>query len=187
MKRKKNSFFTFIFSLLPGAGQMYMGFMKRGLSLMTIFFFVIFLSAWLNLGTLLFSLPIIWFFAFFDTHNLRSAPDEEFYALVDDYLLLPDIPKDKFQSFQKKYRNVLGITFLVIGVSVLWKNLFQTIRHWLPAQVRHIISDFIYILPQLCIGIGIIVLGIYLIRGKKRELDMNEPIRSLEDKGGNTV
>ena len=39
MKQKKKSrFLTFIFSFLPGAAEMYMGFMKNGFSLMMIFF-----------------------------------------------------------------------------------------------------------------------------------------------------
>ncbi len=38
MTRKKNGFLTFIFSLLPGAGEMYMGFFKQGMSIMAIFF-----------------------------------------------------------------------------------------------------------------------------------------------------
>ena len=35
---KKNNFFTFIFSFLPGAAEMYMGFMKNGFSILAIFF-----------------------------------------------------------------------------------------------------------------------------------------------------
>ena len=31
---KKSMFLTFCFSFIPGAGQMYQGYMKRGLSLM---------------------------------------------------------------------------------------------------------------------------------------------------------
>ena len=50
MIRKKGSFLTFCFSMLPGAGEMYLGFMKRGASLMTLFFFIIFSSTWLQLG-----------------------------------------------------------------------------------------------------------------------------------------
>ena len=34
MKNKKSRFWVFVFSFLPGAGEMYMGFMKMGLSLM---------------------------------------------------------------------------------------------------------------------------------------------------------
>ena len=45
MKKEKSKFLTFCFSLLPGAGHMYMGFMKMGLSLMAAFFFLIFLSS----------------------------------------------------------------------------------------------------------------------------------------------
>ena len=32
MTRKKNGFLTLCFSLVPGAGEMYMGFMKQGVS-----------------------------------------------------------------------------------------------------------------------------------------------------------
>ena len=46
MRHKKNRFWTFLFSLFPGAGEMYMGFMKQGVSLMTLFllqsFFLLF-------------------------------------------------------------------------------------------------------------------------------------------------
>ena len=34
---KKNAFLTFIFACIPGAGQMYYGYMKRGLSMITFF------------------------------------------------------------------------------------------------------------------------------------------------------
>ena len=34
---KKNGFLTFVFACIPGAGQMYYGYMKRGLSMITIF------------------------------------------------------------------------------------------------------------------------------------------------------
>ena len=32
---KKNGILTFLFAFVPGAGQMYQGYMKRGLSLIT--------------------------------------------------------------------------------------------------------------------------------------------------------
>ena len=86
MTRKKNKFLTFCFSLLPGAGEMYLGFMKQGISLMGIFFLVWALSGMLNLPALLFVQPVIWFYSFFHVHNLNSLPEEEFYSLEDDYL-----------------------------------------------------------------------------------------------------
>ena len=91
MIRKKNKFFTFIFSFVPGAGQMYMGFMKRGLSLMSYFILIISISVWLNIGPLMLIALIIWFYSFFDTQNLSSTPDDEFYSLEDQYLIFPEI------------------------------------------------------------------------------------------------
>ncbi len=52
MTRKKNKFMTVVFSFIPGAGQMFMGFMKLGTSFMSLFSFIILLSAWLNLARL---------------------------------------------------------------------------------------------------------------------------------------
>ena len=53
MIRKKSKGWTFIFSLLPGAGEMYMGFMKQGLSLMTIFATLCAVGIWLDIKPLL--------------------------------------------------------------------------------------------------------------------------------------
>ena len=33
MKKQKHGFWVFIFSLIPGAGEMYMGFKKQGISI----------------------------------------------------------------------------------------------------------------------------------------------------------
>lgn len=184
MTKKKSGFLTFIFSLLPGAGQMYMGFMKRGISLMSMFFLLIFLSAWLNLGALMLAMPIIWFFAFFDTHNLRAMPDDEFYAMEDEFILFPEIGKEKLRALQNKYRNIFAIALIVIGISILWNNLIDIFDYILPEVIQHLLNRFGYYFPQLVIGFGIIVLGIYLIRGKKKELDTQEQVQMLEDKGG---
>jgi len=61
------------FSIVPGAGHMYLGLMKQGLQLMTLFFFTAFLMGWLNLSLLVFILPIIWFYSLFDAyHQIES-------------------------------------------------------------------------------------------------------------------
>jgi len=187
MIRKKNSFLTFIFSLLPGAGQMYMGFMKRGMSLMTVFFLFIFLGAWLEMGLLLLVLPITWFYSFFDTHNLRSMPDIEFNAMQDEYILFPEIGRDKFKVLQNKYRNFFAIVLIIIGISILWNNMLDIVDYLLPGYIRSILSSFGHYFPQLFIGFAIILLGAYLIRGKKKELDMEDKVDIFEGKGGNQL
>ncbi|MDD3173228.1 MAG: hypothetical protein PHF63_06160 [Herbinix sp.] len=184
MIRKKSSFLTFCFSFLPGAGQMYMGFMKRGISLMSAFFLLIFLSSWLNLGPLMFVMPVIWFYAFFDTFNLRAMPDDEFYAMEDDYILIPEFAKEKSRVLQSKNRTVLAVALIIIGFTILWNNIYELFRWIMPDVIREAVYRFGHYFPQLLIGFAIIALGIYLIIGKKKDLDSMEKVHQLEDKGG---
>lgn len=179
MTNKKNGFFTFIFSLLPGAGEMYMGFMKRGISTMAVFFLVIALSAWSGIGPFMFVLPIVWFYSFFTVHNLRSLPDDEFFAVEDNFIFNFEGDKDKALFLAKKYKNIIAIFLIVVGVSSLWNNLNDMFMYLLPSPFSDFIRSLSYYGPQTLISFAIIALGVYLIRGKKKELDL------LEDKGGN--
>lgn len=184
MIRKKNSFFTFCFSFLPGAGQMYMGFMKRGITLMSAFFLLIFLASWLNLSQVMFAMPIIWFFAFFDTFNLRAMPDDEFYAMEDEFLLVPDFMVEKTRFLRSKFRNIFALVLIFIGFSILWGNLTDLLDYFLPDEVSDAIYRIGYYFPQLVVGVAIVAFGIYLINGKKNELQEEEKNALLEDKGG---
>lgn len=184
MIRKKSSFLTFCFSFLPGAGQMYMGFMKRGISLMSAFFLLIFFSSWLELSPLLFAAAIVWFYAFFDTFNLRNLPDDEFYATEDAYLKVPGLSKELSDKLQTKYRMVVAVLLILIGVSILWNNFIDILSRILPDEAYSVIHEFGHLFPQLLIACGIIALGVYLIVGKKKELDAIDKSYQIEDKGG---
>lgn len=170
MTRKKNGFLTFCFSLIPGAGEMYMGFMKQGLSVMGVFWGTVFIAAYLRIDQVLFVLPILWCYSFFHVHNLRGMSDEEFYAVEDDYLfhleqMLPD------GKWNKKKNNILAGILIFVGIAVLW-HYFSRYLYWLlPNQVYW---SFVEVIPQITIAVLLIVAGILLIRGKKKALDREE-------------
>lgn len=67
---KKSPFLIFCFSFIPGAGAMYLGYMKRGLGLITLFCLSIMATAVIPLCG--FAIPVIWMYSFFDTYNLRT-------------------------------------------------------------------------------------------------------------------
>ena len=69
---KKNLFLTFCFSFIPGAGQMYQDYMKRGLSIMILFAIFIALYAMTGISLFMIPVPIIYAYSFFDTYNLRN-------------------------------------------------------------------------------------------------------------------
>lgn len=172
MIKKKNKFLTFIFSLLPGAGEMYMGFMKMGVSLMSCFFLTVMIA---NLGMFDFVLcvtVIIWFYSFFHVHNLAGLPDEAFFEVKDVYLLPFAGKEDGKMTITGTYRKVVAVTLIVIGISGLLRAFYYVSAKYIPQAVRVLLSDFIfYYLPRVAFSIAVIVLGIYMIRGKKKQLD----------------
>lgn len=52
MQRKKSRFWSFIWSFIPGAGDMYLGFMKMGVSLMLAFMVLVAIAGLTNIGAL---------------------------------------------------------------------------------------------------------------------------------------
>lgn len=187
MTHKKNGFLTFCFACLPGAGQMFLGFFKLGLSLMTIFFGTIAVASFLNLEFLVFVLPIIWFYSFFDTINRNSLSDEEFSKLEDHYLVLPkDIKINRLPA--GKLRIILAAGLVLWGCQILISNLITILDEFFEIdyfiwEIYHTIS---YYLPQTIFSVLIIALGIYLIRGKRKSMDneYQEDIKDNRQPGG---
>lgn len=165
MRRKKSKFLTFIFSLLPGAGEMYMGFMKMGVSLMAEFFGIIFLATVTEVSQLLLIDIILWFYAFFHVHSIAGASDEEFRQLEDKYLIPFYESNPGRQS--KMMRRFCSIVLIVLGAFMLWNMGIKMLGSilYLPG-VQYI--------PKILVAIGLIVLGIVMIQGKKEALDQEE-------------
>ena len=62
--KKKNRFLTFCFSLMPGAAEMYMGFMRTGTELMLFFLGMIMIPSFLGLDGLSILAVVIWAYGF---------------------------------------------------------------------------------------------------------------------------
>lgn len=173
MIRKRNGFLIFCLSLLPGAGEMYMGFMKMGVSLMSSFFLTLILADMGILGFMVSISAIVWFYSFFHVHNLAGLPDEAFYEVKDTYLFPFAGQENESVTIMGKYRKTVAVILIVIGASSLLKSLFYMVEAYLPETVRTIMKNFsFYYLPRIAFSIAIIALGIYMIYGKKKQLDV---------------
>lgn len=182
MTNKKNKFFTFCCSLIPGAGEMYLGFYKMGLSLMILFGLLTAVAGFFNLPASLFLLPAIWFYSFFHVHNLNSLPDEEFYALEDDWLFNIGSDELTVDKLLHKYRKALAYLLIFFGISIIW-NLFYSLlirilrMFYISDEFFSLIRNISYSIPQTVAGIIIIYIGVQLIKGKKEDLDQeHDPI-----------
>ncbi|MDO4337846.1 MAG: hypothetical protein Q4C91_07130 [Eubacteriales bacterium] len=171
MTKQKRGFWLFIASLIPGAGEMYMGFRKQGISIMLIFWSVIALGAGTGMGWLLMFLPIIWFYSFFNVHNLKSLSEEEFYSLEDGYVLHLDRLLGDMDDFIGKYRVIVALLMVVFGASILL-NSFVDILFWiLPSALAGMLQEFTYRLPQIIIALLILILGFRILSGKKYSIE----------------
>lgn len=181
MTKQKHGLWVFLFSLIPGAGEMYMGFRKQGLSIMLVFWGTIALASVVNFGWLIMFLPILWFYSFFNVHNLKSLSEEDFYSVEDTYILHLDQFIGSTDSAIKKHRTVVAIILIIFGVSILWNNFTDLLFFILPEPINSFLSTLFYQLPGSVIAVAIIAAGIYLLRNKKQQLDQEEKAAAGEE------
>lgn len=136
MAKQKGKFLTFCCALVPGAGHMYLGFMKMGLSLMSIFAVVCALAVGLEIGALLLFAPIVWFYSFFDVINKNSLDPAEFYALEDGYIWGEDFLNMVERIPKGNRRKALSIVLIVVAACLVWscmRGLFYYLEriHWI--------------------------------------------------------
>lgn len=169
MKKKKSKFWLFLFSLCPGAGHMYLGFMKMGLSFLLGFALSIVLVDLTGLGVLSVIPVTIYIYALFHANNIGALNDEQFYALEDQYLLgLDSIGNVNFR-LEGKIRNIAAVVCILIGISMLGElglgMLWDYIgENPLMRLIYYTVRDAV---PRFLMAIVIIWFGIYLLRGKK--------------------
>lgn len=167
--KKKNRFLTFCFSFMPGAAEMYMGFMKTGVSLMLLFCLIIALSAWIQQAVLTMFGVVIWFYGFFHANHLAGLNDAEFDQVKDEYLFGMDSLPGAKVIMEEHHRIIAGI-LIFIGICCLWSSLVNLMYDLLPQSYQFIAKSMSKIgsyVPSVVIGVGIIILGVRMISGKK--------------------
>ncbi len=187
--KKKNRFLTFCFSCIPGAGEMYLGFMRKGVSTMLLFVLTISVAILINQGVLATICIVEWFYSFFYTNNLASLNDEEFAQMKDGYLFGMDaLPGAK--EFVRKNNKWVAYILIFVGICFLCNSLTSLLSWLLPDQLDFIwkgLNSFSNYLPSILLSFGIIILGIKLLGGKV-EIVAQEPLlqdeASQEDAGG---
>lgn len=172
MRQKKGKFFTFIFSLLPGAAEMYMGFMKMGFSIMAIFFLSIFIPTVLRTSDAFVLMAfLIWFWGFFHARNLAACNDETFQDLPDEFIWESFAQNRKIEISNPTLRKWGAGILIFFGVVILWQNISSIIYSLIPEYLWNYLAPWVDRVPQIAIAILIIIIGVKMIMGKKEELD----------------
>lgn len=167
--KKKSRFLTFCFSLLPGAGEMYMGFMRTGVSLMLLFFLAIYIPVSLRLSELSVIGFVVWAYGFFHANHLAGLSDEEFDRVKDEFLFGMNTIMDG-KNFVRKYQRTVAVVLIAAGILLLWNTMGDIAYRLLPGFV----SEFMRIIgsyaPRVLVSLVIIFIGIKMIEGRKTQL-----------------
>lgn len=171
--KKKNKFFMFIFAFLPGACEMYMGFMKMGLSLMGVFFLSCVLCGMVDWNLLAVAF-LLYFYAFFHARHLAVSSDEDFVTIADKPIWLEIFDGANSAKINKATKICTACAMIVIGFWALWNNFKGYISQFIPEGVWDYIWPLLNKMPGCVLAIILIVIGIVLIAGKKEKLDGEE-------------
>ena len=176
-QQKKNKFFTFMFSFIPGAAEMYMGFMKQGISLMTVFFLCMVVPLAISIRPfemLALSAILIWFYSFFHARNLAALPLERFNELEDCFIWEGFLEEKCFKVSSPTIRKWVAGVLMVLGAVILWENFSSMIYNLIPDRYWDEMYPIIDRIPQVIIAVIIIAIGLKLMAGKKEELHGDE-------------
>lgn len=169
---KKNGILTFLFAFVPGAGQMYQGYMKRGLSLITLFFLCI-MAGMLLLEPLVLTALIVWMYSFFDTFNLRA----QFIAgtaPADDYLVHFNTKDARLTLFFRDSHKLVGWALIAFGALIAYENIIMNLLNdvlWRWGRDSVVFRAFYLVmdrLPDVVLCVALILCGVWLVRGPQK-------------------
>lgn len=148
---------TAALSLVPGAGHMYLGYLKDGAFLMAVFFFTAFLMGWLNLSLFLFILPVVWFYSLFDAlQRVETAAGEK-------------RQKPALWNWLESHPHLVGWSLIILGCLVILE------RHITPLLTPEIHGY----LQTAVVAIILIAGGIKLLAGSKVESMGNSALPAI--------
>lgn len=169
---KKNAVLKFLFAFVPGAGQMYQGYMKRGLSLISLFILCVIAGSVINV--LWSTCLIVWMYSFFDTFNL-SAQIAAGTAPADAHLVRLELYDGKMSRLFSESHRLLGWALITLGAMAAYENIFMKLLDDLvwrsEAMNSSALLRALYLvcdqLPVVFVCVVLTVCGAWLLRSPR--------------------
>lgn len=172
LQKKKSGAMTLLCSFLPGAAEMYMGFMKMGSSLMAIFFASFFFPTLFQASDIFIGFSfLLWFYGFFHARNLAACDEQTIEQLTDKFIWEEFLEGKNLKLSDMHNRRLFAAILVLLGCAMLWSNLKNLVYQLIPEVMWDVLAPVVNRIPGILFAILIILCGVKLIRGKKEELD----------------
>ena len=161
----------FVFSCVPGCGQMHQGYMKRGVSQTILFCGYLTAVVFLEVGALELLLIPLWLYSFFDSYNLRRQRLEG-VAEEDTYLFgMSELDARRLSDLFARRHSVIGWALVLVGLYLLYNTVARRVLSglwnlfpWLDWLFDLLVWD----IPRIAVTLLIIALGMWFIRGPRK-------------------
>ncbi len=117
MKNQNHKILALTFSMVPGAGHMYLGQMEKGIQLMVALFLTLYLSDFLQISLLLMFAPVLWFYSIFDIFHRISNPNEK----QSDNIIFGEFFRNN--QISGKVGKYLGVGLIVVGSIMIFDKI----------------------------------------------------------------
>ncbi|WP_063860359.1 hypothetical protein [Paenibacillus sp. Soil724D2] len=155
---RKNRTLATIIAIFPGAAHLYLSMTKRGVQLMAIFLFSIYILDVLRLSLFLFLIPILWFFSFFDA--LQNITKYENGTLIDKPII------ENWTAYQRP----IGMVLILLGSYYVLKDVVVQFMY----QILPSASNYMYLITNfsqtLIVALLLIGGGIRLLMTRKQHV-----------------
>ncbi len=157
---KKNALLTFLFALIPGAGQMYYGYMQRGLSLISLFSLSFGLAYTVTEMFLVFC-AIVWMYSFFDVYDLLRCANAG-QPRQDGLMLIGSV--EELKRAIPRNGKLLGWILIGLGIYGLYELI---VRDLLFPLFRMLFGDMawgiLHNIPGIVVSVLFITAGVWLL------------------------
>ncbi|MHC1686016.1 MAG: hypothetical protein AB6733_24325 [Clostridiaceae bacterium] len=144
---RQNGFLTFIFSLIPGAGMMYMGLTRMGAEILLIFLGAAMLGDMISFPAFLIMVPL-WFYSFFKTYEYGRKIERGEY-IQDKSILFGEGNVMSTMSNNSGIK-IFAVILIIFGSLSLVNRIFQELN------IYHYVKG--YMTPLVFIAIGLYIL-----------------------------
>lgn len=148
-----NKLIYLLLSIIPGAGHMFLGKITKGIQVMAVFFISLFMINELRLTMLLFIIPLIWFYSFFDVMKQKEGEPEGIKWL-------------------SKIPRWLGISLVIVGLYYLLVRVaLPVVDPYVSVRLLYLVNSY---LNHIMGSIILIVAGYMIIKWNKNPKSVSE-------------